>query len=229
MIVEYFRVGGLIVVTSSPPPLTQGGILNIIHERKLWRMKPIFSKVRRIESLRLRFQIWVSERFFCYEWMTSLFIFKLALQTGLLLSSMRRFFRNHFFLIHPFFFHSNEKRTRPFFSSLKSVIQSQCGALKKLNPRTLKQIDQKFDLGFARSDPCLLNRCTPGYVCWENPMRLSFPYTKGKEERKRKRILRFMGSSKKGDRERGTDFPSIKESLPIHSVATDRRQFCRCC
>jgi hypothetical protein len=34
---------------------------------------------------------------------------------------------------------------------------------------------------------------------------------------------------KKEDRERGTDFPSIKESLPIHSMATDRRQFCRCC
>lgn len=76
---------------------------------------------------------------------------------------------------------SNEKRTRLFSSSLKSAIQSQCGALKKLNPLRLKRIDQEFDLGSARSDPCLLNSCTPGYVCWENPMILPF----GREGRKK--------------------------------------------
>ncbi|PHT37358.1 putative ribosome biogenesis protein RLP24 [Capsicum baccatum] len=35
---------------------------------------------------------------------------------------------------------------------------------------------------------------------------------------------RFMGTPKKGDREHGTGFPSIKQSLPIHSMAIDRRQ-----
>lgn len=123
---------------------------------------------------------------------------------------------------------SNEKITRPFSSSLKSAIQSQCGALKKLNPLTLKRIDQEFDLGSARSDPCLLNSCTPGYVCWENPRILPC----GREGRKKANTntkKRFMRTSKKGDRERGTGFPSIKQSLPIHSMATDRRQFCRCC
>jgi len=39
---------------------------------------------------------------------------------------------------------------------------------------------------------------------------------------------RFMGTPKKGDRERGTGFPSIKQYLPIHSMATARRQFSRC-
>lgn len=88
----------------------------------------------RIESPRLRFQIRVSERFFCYEWMTSPFsslLFKPAYRSPLWKGSSVITLNKTSIPL------SNEKRTRLFSSSLKSAIQSQCGALNKLNPLRL--------------------------------------------------------------------------------------------